>query len=277
MFYQTGIDITNDKQMFNFLKDHFRYATMNSWNGVYSIANNVKVHRLSLSGDCWTALNLLNNGEYDTLNWIIKDWEREHPGYVVGFNGRSGGYLVLYNADNRGDVLPCSITDNDDNIIKEATPLLKRDKTPLLDDSGNKIYGLDLNNSNYLMPYTSIDNCYAIINQDFDFNCGINPGISSAITSTLFNYCDGAKQTTDLENLDKLFTSELDKNIILTVSDNNFMLVEPIFSLSNNLSYDTNSTINSWKEVCKIVTTTDINMKEYLDNVRKEYEKYLTN
>lgn len=113
MFYKTGVDITNDKQMFNFLKDHFRYATMNSWNGVYSIANNVKVHRLNLSGDCWTALNLLNNGEYDTLNWIIKDWEREHPGYVVGFNGRSGGYLVLYNADNRGDVLPCSITDND--------------------------------------------------------------------------------------------------------------------------------------------------------------------
>jgi hypothetical protein len=114
MFYKTGVDITNDKQMFNFLKDHFRYATMNSWNGVYSIANNVKVHRLGLSGDCWTALNLLNNGEYDTINWMIKDWEMEHPGYVVGFNGRSGGYLVLYNEDNRGDVLPCSITDNDD-------------------------------------------------------------------------------------------------------------------------------------------------------------------
>ncbi len=114
MFYTYGIDITNDKQMFNFLKDHFRYATMNSWNGVYSIANNVKVHRLNLSGDCWTALNLLNNGEYETINWMIKDWEQEHPGYVVGFNGRSGGYLVLYNEDNRGDVLPCSITDNDD-------------------------------------------------------------------------------------------------------------------------------------------------------------------
>lgn len=114
MFYQTGIDICNDKQMFNFLKDHFRYATMNSWNGVYSIANNVKVYKLGLSGDHWTALNLLNNGEYETINWMIKDWEREHPGYTVGFNGRSGGYLVLYNEDNRGDVLPCSITDNDD-------------------------------------------------------------------------------------------------------------------------------------------------------------------
>lgn len=114
MFYKTGIDITNDKQMFNFLKDHFRYATMNSWNGVYSIANNVKLYKLGLSGDWCTAMNLLNSGEYDTINWMIKDWEREHPGYTVGFNGRSGGYLVLYNEDNRGDALPCSITDNDD-------------------------------------------------------------------------------------------------------------------------------------------------------------------
>jgi hypothetical protein len=114
MFYTYGIDITNDKQMFNFLKGHFRYATMNSWNGEYSIAHNVKIHRLNLTGDCWTALALLENGEYEMLNDMIKDWEREHPGYTVGFNGRSGGYLVLYNADNRRDVLPHSITDNDD-------------------------------------------------------------------------------------------------------------------------------------------------------------------
>lgn len=114
MFYKTGIDITNDKQMFNFLKDHFRYPTMNSWNGLYSVAHNVKLYKLGLSGDWCTAMNLLNNGEYETINWMIKDWERDHPGYTIGFNGRSGGYLVLYNADNAGDVLPCSITDNDD-------------------------------------------------------------------------------------------------------------------------------------------------------------------
>jgi len=120
MFYKTNIDITNDKQMFNFLKDHFQYPTMNSWNGLYSVAHNVKLHRLDLSGDWCTALNLLENGEYDTINWMIQDWEREHPGYSVGFNGRSGGYLVLRNMDSNDNVLPCSITDNDDyNQYKE--------------------------------------------------------------------------------------------------------------------------------------------------------------
>ena len=45
-FYKTGIDITNDKQMFNFLKNHFEYWTMNSWNRLSSVANKVKLYDL---------------------------------------------------------------------------------------------------------------------------------------------------------------------------------------------------------------------------------------
>ena len=114
MFYKTNIDITKDKQMFSFLKDHFRYPTMNSWNGEYSIANNVKLYKLNLSGKWSVALDFLNSDEYENINWMIQEWEREHPGYSVGFNGRSGGYLVLYNADNYCDILPDCITSSDD-------------------------------------------------------------------------------------------------------------------------------------------------------------------
>lgn len=114
MFYQKGIDITNDKQMFNFLKDHYQYYTMNSWNGLKSIANNVKVYKLNLSGDCYNALTFLQDDDYLTINCMIDEWQYEHPGYVVGFNGRSGGYLVLYNADNNRTVLPDEVDYNDD-------------------------------------------------------------------------------------------------------------------------------------------------------------------
>lgn len=113
MFYKTGIDITNDKQMFNFLKEHFVYPTMNSWNLLYSIANNVKLHRLHLAGNWCTALSLLENGEYDTLRWMIHDWVAEHTGYEVYFNGRCGGYLVLKDADYNGNLLPESVLDSD--------------------------------------------------------------------------------------------------------------------------------------------------------------------
>ena len=120
MFYKTGVDITNDKQMFNFLKEHFEYYTCNSWNGLHSIANNVKLYNLDLSGDWCVALSLLEAEDYDTVNMIIHDWERDHPGYSVGFNGRSGGYLVLGNKGNARHVLPDEITDSEDyNDYKE--------------------------------------------------------------------------------------------------------------------------------------------------------------
>lgn len=113
MFYQTGIDITNDKQMFNFLKGHFEYPTLNSWNRLYSIANNVKLYKLNLSGNWCTALSLLENGEYDNISYTIDDWRRRHPGYEVYFNGRSNGYLILKDADYNGHMLPESVLDSD--------------------------------------------------------------------------------------------------------------------------------------------------------------------
>lgn len=97
MFYKAGVDITNDKSMFNFIAKHPTYYTMNSWNRTRSIANNVKLYNLNLSGDWSVALNLLESDNYFTINSMIGDWEADHPGYSVGFNGRSGGYLVLYN------------------------------------------------------------------------------------------------------------------------------------------------------------------------------------
>lgn len=96
-FYTKGIDITNDKSMFNFIANHPTYYTMNSWNRTRSIAHNVKLYNLDLDGDWSVALSHLESGEYDTISFAIDDWERKHPGYQVCFNGRSNGYLVLYN------------------------------------------------------------------------------------------------------------------------------------------------------------------------------------
>jgi hypothetical protein len=78
---------------------------MNSWNRTRSIAHNVKLYNLNLEGDWTVALAFLESEEYKTINMMILDWERENPGYSVGFNGRSGGYLVLYNKAG-GSIIP---------------------------------------------------------------------------------------------------------------------------------------------------------------------------
>lgn len=113
-FYKTGIDITNDKQMFDFLKNHFTYPTMNSWNRLESIANNVKLYNLNLSGDWTVALSFLETGDgYQEINWMIDDWCREHEGYQVFSNGRSGGYLFIKEVNHNGSILPEFIEDCD--------------------------------------------------------------------------------------------------------------------------------------------------------------------
>ena len=108
-FYKTGVDICSAKSMFNFINEHFKYWTMNSWNRLESIANNVKVYNLGLDGDWGNALFYLYYDDdirdlQSEISFRIHDWEREHPGYALGFNGRSDGYLVMYNKDRDGSV-----------------------------------------------------------------------------------------------------------------------------------------------------------------------------
>lgn len=114
MFYKTGVDIASTKSMWNFLKDHFQYSTLNSWNGLASIAHNVKLYNLKLDGDWGQVLDYLyDEADCGALQVLIQDELQDfifkHPGYAVGFNGRSGGYLVLYNAHDYQSVLPSCV------------------------------------------------------------------------------------------------------------------------------------------------------------------------
>lgn len=126
MFYTTGVDIASVKSMWEFLHNHFQYSTLNSWNGLKSIAHNVKLYNLKLRGDWGIVLDYLNDdsGTMD-LQWLINDtiaeFERHNPRYRVGFNGRSGGYLVLYNADNYRSILPdCLDYDSYEDFKEDA-------------------------------------------------------------------------------------------------------------------------------------------------------------
>ena len=104
MFYKK-VDYTSNRAMFDFLVNHFEYDTMNSWNGLRSIANNVKVYNIPEIENDSEALKALEEDDYFSINQEIRDWEANHPGYSIGFNGRSGGYLVLYSQHNNHHAL----------------------------------------------------------------------------------------------------------------------------------------------------------------------------
>ncbi len=87
------------EEMIEFLRDHFRYNTMNSWNRSTSYARNVKLHRLGLTREQENrAFEIIQaDGAYDKINVIIRAFGITNDyRYQIGFNGRSGGYLVLY-------------------------------------------------------------------------------------------------------------------------------------------------------------------------------------
>ena len=97
--FSKKVDLRSRKDMVEFLTNHFRYSTMNSWNQSTSYAHNVKIHSLGLTSEqMHKAYELINMDEaYCNINDLIDEFDRSHNyAWQVGFNGRSGGYLVLY-------------------------------------------------------------------------------------------------------------------------------------------------------------------------------------
>ena len=97
-FYKK-IDMRSREAMIAFLENHFRYDTMNSWNRATSYANCVKIHALDLTHEqrekAWAMLDMAE--VYDAIHGIIHEWSAEREWcWTAGFNGRSSGYLVLY-------------------------------------------------------------------------------------------------------------------------------------------------------------------------------------
>lgn len=117
------------RPMFEFLKSHFRYDVMNSWNQMKSIANNVKIYNLPTkhsTGDCINAM-FDDCGMYWAGDKYIEEFQKRYPHARVFFNGHMSGYLVmteetLYNkhADPTPEaVLNCDTYEEFKQYVKE--------------------------------------------------------------------------------------------------------------------------------------------------------------
>jgi hypothetical protein len=76
---------------------------MNSWNQSTAPAYNLKVHNVVDSKLQDKVFELMEcEGFYDEINAMIADFDRGNDySWQAGFNGRSGGYLVLYRGGKR--------------------------------------------------------------------------------------------------------------------------------------------------------------------------------
>lgn len=100
--------------------ERIRYWTMNSWNGSKSLAYNMKIYNIFPMKYQSAVYALLDKEDaYFTVNSIISAFEHKYNyKWQAGFNGRSGGYLVLYSGGIRDEVPYCQLgLDIDDNEV----------------------------------------------------------------------------------------------------------------------------------------------------------------
>jgi len=100
--FSTAVDLSSQTAMIDYLRKHFRYPTMNSWNRATSYACNLKVHNLGLSSEVESKLyDMLGTQEFfDIRDDMLALFNMTHNfRWQAAFNGRSGGYLVLYQGD----------------------------------------------------------------------------------------------------------------------------------------------------------------------------------
>ena len=100
--FAVPVDLNSRSAMIQYLQTYFRYPTMNSWNGADSYACNLKIHKLGLDPETENKLyDMLSFQEFFDSLQVLKDQFAMDHNYLwqVGMNGRSGGYLVLYEGD----------------------------------------------------------------------------------------------------------------------------------------------------------------------------------
>ena len=100
-FYRP-VDCQSRAAMTDFLENHFRYYTANGYNCAQSYACSMKLYELGF--DIETESKLLDmldtQGFYDARSQLLMGFgERHNFQWQAGMNGRSGGYLVLYQGE----------------------------------------------------------------------------------------------------------------------------------------------------------------------------------
>ena len=96
------VDLRSRTAMTEYLQNHFRYPTMNSWNRSESYACNLKITHLGLTSEIVDKLfDMIETQEFfSAQRKLMNDFGEDHQyRWQVGMNGRNGGYLVLYQGE----------------------------------------------------------------------------------------------------------------------------------------------------------------------------------
>jgi len=158
--------------LFEKMKVYYREGYWDTRHSVQDVSKNFKAGK-----------TLIHSGSL----WFLKESTRFTPeGEENGIDFKMG--VVPYPLDDNTIVTPYtepySYEDNEGNLVEVTKPLITRTNETLTSKTGEPIYGIDLSESNFLIPYTG-SSCFSLINYNGSGENGMNPSIAFYILHDL--------------------------------------------------------------------------------------------
>lgn len=210
--------------------------------------------------------------------WFLKASNRFDPSKVkfkigiVPYPTRDGELMTPYTE-------PYDYYDSQGNLVHVSNPILREDGTPLKDDGGNDIYGLNIDSkAKFRIPYTGVAN-YSILN----FKQTASGLTSSIVFHILYDLVSGLGEDPDKTvkltadeayraSIARKLDRDIDADVIMSVQDGQLVyeLMEVVSMTAGGASH---YGANGWWAQGPAIIKTPNNVKAALDALVPPYEE----
>ena len=223
MFTKSAVTNIVDK-----MKAYYKEGYWDTKHGVQDVATNFVAGK-----------TLLHTGSL----WFLKEPTRftpydEETGEGITFEIGMVPYPIDDNTTVTPYTAPYSYEDTEGNLVEVNEPLTTRTNETLTTNTGEPIYGIDLSESNFKIPYTG-SSCYSLINYAGEGQNGINTSIAFCILHDLLSDMapdpDDEGLTADdgyRLYLNKKLDKQIDVEVVMSVQDSSLSYYELMEVLS---------------------------------------------
>ena len=254
----------NVTKNFDLMKDYYNGGYWNKAHGVQDVSQQF------LKGQA-----LLASGEI----WFLQEETRFNPAEL----GDTKIGVVPYPASDDDTITPITepytSEDSEGNTVNHDKPLQTREGKDITLEDGSKVYGLDLSNANFQVPFSGA-NCYSFLNIDKGLN-DIDVTTLFCIMRDLDGACPEDPSLPELTNdeayqlgLKKKLSNQIDVDVIMSCQGKSYFELMEVLSMT--VGDGSHFGDGGFWVVASGIITKDGTAKSELEAIKPKYEEALT-